>query len=122
MLAVAGVLVGLRAFARARRRYVRATVVAYRTDRASPEAAVAMFEALHAAVLQRWWRRLLWGQGSVAVEVQALAGRGSPATLLALACPVRLRPGVEAALRTAYSNMSVERVPVALPAPRACCA
>src|SRR5919199_79134 len=114
LLAVVGVLVGLRAVARARRRFVRVTLVAYRTDRASPDAAVAMFEALHAAVLQRWWRRLLWGQGSVSLEVHALAGRGSPRTLLALACPVALRARIEAALRTAYPNTNFEGFPVAL--------
>src|SRR5689334_16810817 len=101
MLVAVGLVVGLRAVTRARRHYIRLTLVPYRTDRATPEAVVAMFEALHAAVLQRWWRRLVWGQGSVSLEVHQLPGRGSPTTALALAFPVGLRSRVEAALRVA---------------------
>src|SRR5919198_3860039 len=68
LLGAGGLFVCVRARARARREYVRLAVVPYRTDRATPYAAVAMFEALHAAVLQRWRRRLLAGQGSVPLE------------------------------------------------------
>ena len=64
------ILAGLvRREARNRRRYVRLRVVAYRTDRTSAEAVVTMFEALHKRLLRRWWRRLLLGQPSIAVEV-----------------------------------------------------
>jgi hypothetical protein len=55
--------------ARCRRRYVRLRVEAYRTDRASAEAVVGMLEALHKRLLRRWWRRLLLGQPTVALEV-----------------------------------------------------
>ena len=55
--------------ARRRRRYVRLRVEVYRTDRSSAEAVVAMFEALHKRLLARWWRRLLQGQPSLALEV-----------------------------------------------------
>ena len=61
-----------------RRRYVRLRVEPYRTDRASAEAVVAMYEALHKRLLRRWWRRLLHGQPSVALEVHHIrAGRRS---------------------------------------------
>ena len=63
-------IVGLaRQQVRHRRRYVRLGVEPYRTDRASAEAVVAMFEALHKRLLRRWWRRLLLGQPSLALEV-----------------------------------------------------
>jgi Replication-relaxation len=55
--------------ARRRRCYVRLRIDAYRTDRTSAEAVVTMFEALHKRLLCRWWRRLLLGQPSVALEV-----------------------------------------------------
>ncbi len=66
-LTPAALLLGLRARARRRRRYVRLTVQAYRADRTSVEGVVSMYEALHKRLQQRWWRRLLAGQPSVAL-------------------------------------------------------
>src|SRR3954447_19991703 len=88
LLVATGLLAAARAWTRTRRRYVRMVVVPYRTDRATADAAVAMFEALHAAVLQRWWRRLLVGQGSVALEVHALPAGAARTVVLGVACPV----------------------------------
>jgi hypothetical protein len=65
-------------------------------------------------VLQRWWRRLLAGQPSIALGMHAVPGSGARTTVLALACPVALRGRVEAALRTAYPNAAFERFPVRL--------
>src|SRR3954463_1777170 len=117
LLAAVAVLVAVRGWVRSHREYVRLAVVPYRTDRATSEAAVAMFEALHAAVVQRWWRRLLAGQASVALELHRLPGRGAQALALALTCPTPLRARVEAALRTAYPNLVVEPFPVAVGRP-----
>ncbi|MDE3069252.1 MAG: hypothetical protein KGJ43_00805, partial [Acidobacteriota bacterium] len=87
-LAAAGTLALLlsRWRARARRRYVRLRVVPYRTDQATPEAVVAMFESLHKCRLQRWWERLARGQASLAVEVHRARG-GSGEVGLAICCP-----------------------------------
>jgi hypothetical protein len=91
--------------ARRRRRYVRMRVETYRTDKASAEAVVSMFEALHKRLLRRWWRRLLRGQPSVALEVHHAGGPGgSGAVWLAVACPIGLEEMAQAALRTAYPN------------------
>jgi hypothetical protein len=109
LLAASAVIAMARAVARMRRAYVRLLVVPYRTDRASPEAAVAMFEALHGAVAQRWWRRLVAGQGSVALELHALPDAGGQRVALAIACQARSRPRVEAAVRAAYPNTTFER-------------
>jgi hypothetical protein len=114
LLGTVALVVCVRVWARAIREYVRVVVVPYRTDRATSDAAVAMFEAVHAAVLQRWWRRLLGGQGSVALEIHTLPGAGARTTVLALACPVALRALVETAVRTAYPNAAFERFPVGL--------
>ncbi len=72
----------------------------YRTDTASAEAIVSMFEALHKRLLLRWWRRLLHGQPSVAVEVHYAHGTA----WLAVTCPTGSREMMQAALRTAYPN------------------
>jgi hypothetical protein len=65
LIAAAVPLALLRWRARRARRYMRLEVAPYRTDRASCEAVVTMFESLHKRVLRRWWRRLLSGQPSL---------------------------------------------------------
>jgi hypothetical protein len=103
--------------ARRQRRYVRLQVEPYRTDHASAEALVAMFETLHKRLLRRWWRRALSGQPAVALEVHH-SGLGPPrpeqeqerlpaCAWLAVACPQGLQQMVEAALRSAYPNCRV---------------
>jgi protein involved in plasmid replication-relaxation len=103
-----GVLACVRWRARRRRRYVRLRVVPYRTDHTSVEGIVAMFEALHKRLQHRWWRRLLLGQPSVALEVHCLRSpdRGTR-VWLAIVCPVGLERMIEAALRSAYPNCRV---------------
>jgi hypothetical protein len=101
--------------ARRGRAYVRLRVETYRTDRASAEAVVSMFAALHKQLLRRWWRRLLRGQPSVALEVHHAGGTA----WLAVSCPVGLEKIVEAALRTAYPNCRLvpeQRLPGRAPA------
>jgi hypothetical protein len=95
--------------ARRRRRYVRLSVDAYRTDRASAEAVVAMFEVLHKRLLQRWWRRLFHGQPAVALEVHhSCSERAGPHSVwLAVTCPEGLEAMVETALQTAYPNCRI---------------
>src|ERR1700689_1692491 len=82
-------------------------VETYRTDKASAEAIVGMFEALHKRLLRRWWRRLLQGQPSVALEVHHTRGT----VWLSVTCPAGYEEMVQAALRTAYPNcrLLVER-------------
>ncbi len=104
-LTPAALLLGLRARARRRRRYVRLTVQAYRADRTSVEGVVSMYEALHKRLQQRWWRRLHAGQPSVALEVHHVhAPDGTASAVLAVSCPAGLERVVEAAVRSAYPN------------------
>src|SRR3954463_14713370 len=117
LLAAVAVLVVIRGWVRSRRDYVRLRLVPYRTDRAGADAAVAMFEALHAAIAQRWWRRLLAGPASVALELHRLPAQDAQAVALAVTCPVAVRARVEAALRTAYRNLGFEPFPVAVGRP-----
>jgi hypothetical protein len=104
-LALTALIAIARRHARRRRRYVRLRIEVYRTDRTSAEAVVTMFEALHKRLLRRWWRRLLLGQPSVALEVHhTCAAGGLPSVWLAVSCPAGLEKMVQAALRTAYPN------------------
>jgi hypothetical protein len=103
-----GALLGsLRTRARRRRRYVRMRVRTYRSDTASAEAVVSMFEALHKRMLRRWWRRLLHGQPSVGLEVHHAHGT----VWLAVVFPTGARDMVQAALRTAYPNCRLDPAP-----------
>ncbi|MEA2208021.1 MAG: hypothetical protein QOF54_498 [Solirubrobacteraceae bacterium] len=102
-----------RCVARRRRRYVRLGVRAYRADRGAADAVISMYAALHQALLQRWWRRLLFGQPSLALEVNYYNGshdRGGDqpaAASMALCCPRDALAAVEAALRVAYPNSAL---------------
>ncbi len=89
--------------ARRRRRYVRLRVEVYRADQANAEAVVTMFEALHKRLLRRWWRRLLCGQPSLALEVHHTGGL-QHSVWLAIACPEGQERIVEAALQATYPN------------------
>ena len=97
---------GSRWLARRRRRYVRLRIDVYRTDHAAPDAVASMFEALHKRLLRRWWRRLLLGQPSVAVEVHFDSpSPGAPySAWLAFSCPRGLERMVQAALQGTYPN------------------
>jgi hypothetical protein len=115
-LGCTALLLGSRTRARAGRRYVRLRVEPYRTDRTSVEGVVATYEALHKRLQRRWWRRLLHGQPSVALEVHHIrAGDGAGRALLAIACPAGMEKMVEAALRSAYPNCRVAPPGEALP-------
>jgi hypothetical protein len=112
VLLLGALLAVTRSRARRRREYVRLRVQTYRTDKASAEAVVGMFEALHKRLLRRWWRRLLQGQPSVALEVHHARGT----VWLAVTCPAGHEGMVQAALRTAYPNcrLTAERQLVGL--------
>lgn len=93
-----------RARGRHERSYVRLRVTPFRGEDASAEAIVAMFEALHKRLLVRWWRRLLRGQPSIALEAH-VCGEG----WLAVCCPRSWHRSVLSALRGAYPNCLLEQ-------------
>ncbi len=102
---LAALLIALaRGRARRRRRYVRLVVEPYRGDHAEADALPRMFEALHRRLQHRWWRRLLGGQPSLALEVHYGGDPRAPAGWLAVSCPHGLESIVEAALRNAYPS------------------
>ena len=105
-LAPLTVVGALRCCARRGRRYVRLRVEPYRGDHASSDALIAMYGSLHKRILRRWWRRLLLGQPSVALELHH-AGADPAGSWLAVCCPVAYTDAVQAALRSAYPNCRV---------------
>jgi hypothetical protein len=116
-LLIAGILclliAAVRSHARRKRCYVRLRLDVYRTDDAHPEALVTMFEVLHKRLLRRWWRRMLLGQPSVALEIHH-AGRCVPSdslpsdvSWLAVICPRGLESVIQAALQGVYPNSSL---------------
>jgi Replication-relaxation len=123
-LSLVTLVVLVRSISRRRRQYVRLLIEAHRTDSASAEAVVKMFEVLHKRLLRRWWRRLALGQPAVALEVhhdvgcQRESGGSANAAWMALCCPCGYERTLEAAVRTAYPNSrltALER-PVRIPA------
>ncbi len=115
-LACAALLLGIRWRARRRRRYVRLRVLPYRTDSTSVEGLVGMFESLHKRLQLSWWRRLLRGQPSVALEAHyRRERRGVARAWLAVVCPAGMEGMVEASIRNAYPNCSVAHACQALP-------
>jgi hypothetical protein len=112
-LACSGVILAclgaVRLLARRRRRYVRLRIEPHRTDQASAESLVRLFEALHRRLQRRWWRRLTNGQPSVSLEVHhdvdgGDGGQRGHSVWMALTCPHGEQRLAEAALRTAYPN------------------
>ncbi len=107
-LVLAGVtLIGLgltRAFARRRRRWTRMCVEPYRADHAEAEAVRRMLESLHLLLRRPWWRRLLSGQPSIALEVHRSDGRPASCAWFAVSVPVGSEASVQAILRSAYPN------------------
>ena len=115
LLILALLLLAARWSARRRRSYIRLRIHPYRTDRASTESIVAMFAVLHKRQLARWWRRLLRGQSSIALEIHHTP---APTQVwLAVTCPAGLQQMVETALQTAYPNCALrpERRPLGNP-------
>lgn len=110
LAALAAGLAFIRVQARRRRQYVRLQVQPYRTDRADAAALSALYDALHKRLLRRWWRRLLLGQPSVALEVHYSAG-ATPYAWWAVTCPRSYEAAVEAALRGAYPNCRLTSAP-----------
>jgi hypothetical protein len=121
-LAALALILATRTQSRRKRRYVRWRVNVYRTDEATAEGVVAMFESLHKRLARPWWQRVWFGQASASLEVHSgpdpagmgAAGCGDQArsVWLAVSCPADAGPAVEATLRGAYPNCSLQRVGV----------
>jgi hypothetical protein len=113
-VAVVGALVGVpalllvlgaRAVARRRRRYVRLRLVPYRADEATPEEVRRLLEAWHQQLIERWWRRPLLGQASLALEMSMVRDEeGRLEGRMGIVCPVDKLDAFAAAMRGCYPD------------------
>jgi hypothetical protein len=102
--------------ARLSRRYVRLTVLPFRSEQAQPEDVRRMIEAWHQALLVRWWRRLPGGQANMALEVTTAPDRsGKLEGRLSIVCPKPLADPIEGAILGCYQDSRVRRDDTPLP-------
>jgi hypothetical protein len=105
LLLAAGALLPGRGLARARRRYVRLTVAAYRGEASAPDAIRDMMEAFHQQLLVRWWQRILTGQPSIAFEVAMGRDReGDLSGQLSVVCPAHLADAIAGTFTACYRD------------------
>ncbi|MGI8726615.1 MAG: hypothetical protein ACR2K6_02900, partial [Solirubrobacterales bacterium] len=107
-LVVGGGILAARYYARTQRRYARARVVPAERDHASPTELRSFYSQLHALTAERWWRRLLSGQPSVALELAHVAEPGTEtgglSQRLQLGFETRSARSVCGALQSVYEN------------------
>lgn len=94
-----------RAGERARRHYVRMWVVPFRADDAAPDDVRRLLESWHQQLIERWYRRILCGQSSIALELtMAPDTEGDRAACLSIVCPEHLVRSVEGSLLACYPD------------------
>jgi hypothetical protein len=86
-LVVAALLTVVRLIGRRRWRYRRYAIALYRTDDATPEQVLALFQDWHQQIHQRLHRRLLFGQPYLALEEHAQPTDGGPEMTMTIVCP-----------------------------------
>jgi hypothetical protein len=114
---LAALLLTTRTWARRRRRYQRLALIPHRADDARPDDVRRMLEAWHQQVVERWWRRILFGQPSIALEVVVGPdAEGAFAARLTLVCPVDLISSLEGSLFACYPDSQLAPTSDPLPA------
>lgn len=110
-LAVAVVVALSRWRARRRRRYVRYRLVPYRSDEAGAIDVRRLLEAWHQQLLERWWRRVAFGQRSLALEISLVPDSARGRVRLSLVAPDddSLRRGIEGSLSSCYPDLRIVR-------------
>lgn len=109
-LAVALALLGPRMRARRRRARERQRyeLIPYRNDVATPERMVQVFQALGATLGRRWFRRLLTGAPTIALEIHVLPCRDGPArVVLTVLCSPQDALLVDSCLQIAHPDVRV---------------
>lgn len=106
LLLLAGALLALRYRARRSRHYERLAINIYRAEEADAEKVRRLIEALHQMLLERWHRRLLFGQPGICLELHAVPHEAGTQIRIAIAIPVRdgLRRAVNGLLSSCYRD------------------
>ena len=91
--------------AAARQRY---EIIPYRTDVASPERMVQVYQALAATLNRRWFRRVISGVPTVAFEIHVLPRRHRPAhAVLSVVCTPEDARLIDSCLQIAYPDVRI---------------
>jgi len=101
---------------RSDRRQVRLWLLPFRADDARPEDVLRLLESWHQQLLERWYRRIPFGQPSIALElVMAPDAEGDRTARLAVVCPVEFAGTIEGSLLACYPDSRLVRGEQALP-------
>jgi hypothetical protein len=101
------VLTAVRLVGRRRWRYRRYAIAPYRTDEASTEQVVALFQDWHQQLHQRLHRRLLFGQPYLALEEHVRPDAGGAEATLAIVCPEQFVAAIDGRLAATYPHSRI---------------
>jgi hypothetical protein len=106
-LLLATALTFIRLVGRRRWRYRRYAIAPYRTDEASTEQVVALFQDWHQQIHQRLHRRLVFGQPYLALEEHVRPDTGGAEATLAIVCPEQFVAALDGRLAATYPHSRI---------------
>src|SRR4051794_28689051 len=106
-LLAAAALTAVRLIGRRHWRYRRYAIAPYRTDDATPEQVLALFQDWHQQIHQRLHRRLLFGQPYLALEEHAQPADGGADMAMTIVCPQQFVAALDGRLAATYPNSRI---------------
>jgi hypothetical protein len=106
-LLVAVALAPVRLIGRRRWRYRRYAIAPYRTDDATPEQVLALFQDWHQQIHQRLHRRLLFDQPYLALEEHANPNDGGAEMAMTIVCPEQFAAALDGRLAATYPHSRI---------------
>src|SRR3954468_18568032 len=97
----------IRLLGRRRWHYRRFAIAPYRTDEASTEQVVALFQDWHQQLHQRLHRRLVFGQPYLALEEHVRPDAGGAEATLAIVCPEQFVAALDGRLAATYPHSRI---------------
>src|SRR3954470_21017113 len=107
VLLLATALTLIRLVGRRRWHYRRYAIAPYRTDEASTEQVVALFQDWHQQIHQRLHRRLVFGQPYLALEEHVRPDTGGAEATLAIVCPEQFIAALDGRLAATYPHSRI---------------
>src|SRR4051812_39079529 len=107
VLLVAAALSFIRLVGRRRWHYRRYAIAPYRTDEASTEQVVALFQDWHQQLHQRLHGRLLFGQPYLALEEHVRPDAGGAEATLSIVCPEQFVAALDGRLAATYPHSRI---------------
>src|SRR3954453_10091132 len=106
-LILATALTLIRLVGRRRWHYRRYAIAPYRTDEASTEQVVALFQDWHQQIHHRLHRRLVFGQPYLALEEHVRPDAGGAEATLAIVCPEQFVAALDGRLAATYPHSRI---------------